>query len=57
MMEVRLMLNIFKILATQFYQENFYDKAVIKSFVLCGALNADDYKEITGDDYVAPSAK
>lgn len=51
------MLNIFKNLASQFYQEKLYDKAVIKSFVLCGALNADDYKEITGDDYVAPSAQ
>lgn len=49
------MLNIFKNLASQFYQEKLYDKAVIKSFVICGALNADDYKEITGDDYVAPA--
>jgi len=49
------MLNIFKILATQFYQQKLYDKTVIKSFVLCGALNANDYKEITGDDYVAPT--
>lgn len=46
------MLNIFKSLATEFYNMGFYNKAVIASFVRIGTLNADDYKEIIGDDYV-----
>lgn len=46
------MLNIFKNLAMEFYNMGFYDKAVIASFVKIGTLSADDYKEITGDDYV-----
>jgi len=46
------MLNIFKNLATQFYTARLYDKAIIKSFVVCGALTAEDYQEITHDEYV-----
>lgn len=46
------MISIFKSLAMEFYNMGFYDKAVIASFVRIGTLNADDYKEITGDDYV-----
>lgn len=49
------MLNIFKNLAIQFYQKGWYSKSVIASFVDCQALTADDYKEITGDNYVAPN--
>lgn len=45
------MLNIFKNLATMFYNSGYYDKAIIASFVQIGALTADDYQEITGDDY------
>ena len=50
------MLSIFKSLAAMFYNSGYYDKAIIASFVKIGTLNADDYKEITGDAYVAPSA-
>ena len=50
-MEVIRMLNIFKQIATMFYNTGYYDKAIIASFVKIGTLNADDYKEITGDDY------
>ena len=46
------MLNIFKNLAMQFYHKGWYSTSVIASFVQCGALTADDYKEITGDNYV-----
>ncbi len=49
------MLNIFKNLAMQFYNAGWYDKAIIASFVKIGTLNADDYKEITGDDYATPN--
>ena len=49
------MLNIFKNLATMFYNSGYYDKAIIASFVKIGTLNADDYKEITGDDYATPN--
>lgn len=54
-MEVVRMLNIFKNLATMFFNTGYYDKAIIASFVKIGTLNADDYKEITGDEY-APNA-
>ena len=50
------MLSIFKNLATMFYDSGYYDKAIIASFVKIGTLNADDYQEITGDNYVAPTA-
>ena len=56
MMGVVQMLNIFKNLATMFYNSGYYDKAIIASFVKIGTLNADDYKKITGDEYAAPSA-
>lgn len=50
------MLNIFKNLATQFYNSGWYNKAIIASFVQIGALTADDYREITGDKYATPNA-
>lgn len=50
------MLSIFKSLATWFYDSGYYDKAIIASFVKIGTLSANDYKEITGDTYVAPTA-
>lgn len=50
------MLNIFKNLAMQFYNAGWYDKTIINSFVKIGALTADDYQEITGDNYVTPNA-
>ena len=46
------MLNIFKNLAEQFYAVGLYDKAIIRSFVACDALTAEDYQEITHDEYV-----
>lgn len=46
------MLNLFKNLAEQFYNAKLYDKAIMKSFVVCGALTAEDYQEITHDAYV-----
>ena len=48
----QLMLNIFKNLAEQFYAVGLYDKEIIRSFVLIGALTAEDYQEITHDAYV-----
>ncbi|MCX8721211.1 MULTISPECIES: XkdX family protein [unclassified Lactobacillus] len=50
------MLNIFKNLATQFYNAGWYDKTIIASFVQVGALTADDYQEITGEKYATPNA-
>ena len=50
------MLNdIYRTLVTQFYQSQIYDKADVAYFVQLGWLNAEDYKEITGDNYVAPT--
>lgn len=46
------MLNLFKNLATQFYTAGLYNKAIMKSFVACGSLTAEDYQEITHDAYV-----
>lgn len=51
------MLNIFKNLVTKFYNSSYYDKAIIASFVKIRVLTADDYQEITGDDYVEQTAK
>lgn len=51
-MGVLIMLNLFKNLAEQFYNAGVYDKAIIRSFVVCRALTAEDYQEITHDAYV-----
>ena len=51
MLEVQIMLNLFKNLATQFYTAGLYNKEIIKSFVKCGSLTAKDYNDITGEDY------
>lgn len=51
MVGVLIMLNLFKNLAEQFYNAKLYDKAIMKSFVVCGALTAEDYQEITHDEY------
>lgn len=50
------MLNIFLNLAIEFYNEGFLEKSTIASFVKTGALNPDNFKEITGDDYVDKTA-
>lgn len=52
MVGVLIMLSILKNLAEQFYNAGLYDKAIIRSFVACGALTAEDYQEITHDAYV-----
>lgn len=55
-MEVLLMLNeIYRTLVTQFYQSQIYDKADVAYFVQLGWLTDQDYKEITGDNYVTPT--
>lgn len=51
-MGVLIMLSLFKNLAEQFYNAGVCDKAIIRSFVACGALTAEDYQEITHDEYV-----
>ena len=51
------MLNeIYKTLVTQFYTAKIYAKADVAYFVQLGWLSDKDYKEITGDSYVAPTA-
>lgn len=55
-MGVLLMLNdIYRNLVTQFYQSKMYGKADVAYFVDLGWLTEQDYKEITGDSYVAPT--
>ena len=49
--------NIYKILVTQFYQAKFYVNSDVAYFVKLGWLNGNDFKEITGDDYVEPIVK
>lgn len=49
--------NIYKILVTQFYQSKLYVNSDVAYFVKLGWLNGNDFKEITGDDYVAPIVK
>ena len=50
------MLNeIYRTLVTQFYQSQMYGKADVAYFVQLGWLTDQDYKEITGDKYVAPT--
>ncbi|RHW53739.1 XkdX family protein [Lactobacillus bombicola] len=40
-------------MAQEFYNDSFYTKTDIASFVGLTLLTGDDFKEITGDDYVA----
>jgi uncharacterized XkdX family phage protein len=47
------MLNIFKELTQEFYNDGFYTKSDVASYVELTLLTSSDYKEITGDDYVA----
>ena len=47
------MLDYFKEMSRGFYTDGFYTKADIASFVELTLLTSSDYKEITGDDYVA----
>lgn len=50
------MLNdIYRTLVTQFYQANIYSKVDVAYFVQLGWLTGQDFKDITGDDYVAPT--
>lgn len=36
----------------KYYDKGLYTKEVVKKFVEKGVLTADEYKEITGDEYV-----
>ena len=50
------MLNdIYRTLVTQFYEAKMYGKTDVAYFVQLGWLTDQDYKEITGDNYVAPT--
>lgn len=42
--------------AKRYYDLGFYTKDDVKKFVLYGKITPEQYKEITGDDYVAPVA-
>lgn len=42
------MFNIIK----RYYEKGIYLKADVKVFVRSGDINTEQYKEITGDDYV-----
>ena len=37
----------------KYYQEGIYTKDDVKTFVAAGHITEDQYKQITGDDYVA----
>jgi hypothetical protein len=39
-----------------YYQQGYYNKATMEVFVKIGWLTADQYKQATGEDYVAPAA-
>lgn len=42
------MFNIVK----RYYDKNIYSKNDVAKFVMAGKITAEDYKTITGDDYV-----
>lgn len=42
---------MFKIVK-RYYDKGIYTKEDVKTFVKAGKLTADEYKEITGDDYI-----
>lgn len=48
-------MNAFESLYQYLYSVNVYTKAMIAGYV-GKTIDADAYKRITGDDYVAPSA-
>lgn len=55
-MGAALMINdIYKTLVTQFYTAKIYAKADVAYFVQLGWLTDQDYKDITGDNYVTPT--
>ena len=37
----------------RYYDKGYYTKDDVKKFVVAGKLTEEEYKEITGDDYVA----
>ena len=37
----------------RYYDKGYYTKAHIAAFVAAGALTTEQYKSITGDDYIA----
>lgn len=47
--------NIYKLLVTQFFKAGIYVNSDVAYFVQLGWLNGQDFKDITGDDYVAPA--
>lgn len=47
--------NIYKILVPQFFKAGIYVNADVAYFVQLGWLTGQDFKDITGDDYVAPT--
>lgn len=47
--------DIYKTLVTQFYTAKIYAKADVAYFVQLGWLTDQDFKDITGDDYVVPT--
>lgn len=47
--------NIYKILVPQFFKVGIYVNSDVAYFVQLGWLTDQDFKDITGDDYVAPT--
>lgn len=39
------------------YQMSLFDKAYFQGLVKAGQLQVDDYKKVTGEDYVAPQSQ
>lgn len=49
-------MNIFNSLVKQYYQAGIYQKKNLPVFIQCGWITTDDYKSLTGEDYVVPTA-
>lgn len=50
-------MDIFNTLIKQYYKAGLYTIDDLPLFIQCGWITADDYKTLTGDDYVVPTTQ
>lgn len=43
-------------LVKKYYEQGLWDKSKVRNAVVKGWITADEYKEITGEDYPEPNA-
>lgn len=49
-------MDFFTNMVIQYYKQGVYDDNDLPDFINCGWLTSDQYKELTGKDYVASTS-